>query len=547
MVKKLQIEKYRKLKNIDIDFSENVNIIAGTNGTCKSSILHLVSNSYKAPIAKRNPIMKLISQLNKLTNPKIESLTRGDKKTYKDPAKGVTGTLYTAYYSENKKLGFRRHNSDKNMRFAIKPKYGNKSGEKLPELPVIYLGLFRLFPYGEFLLDESLKKITGQLPDEMLKVLSDLYYEFTNFQIEFSRPQNMGGIKTRQEFDSTSPGIDSNTISAGEDNLLIILLALVSLQYYFKEHTDKKEGISSILLIDEFDASLHPAFQIKLLKKIKEYSKDYGIQVMFTTHSLTLLKRENIKDDKIKLIYLIDDSNKVRLMQDPDYYKIETQLNEIVGRDRGFANKIPIFTEDAEARLFLELIFEYMERKTQLDVKKFFYLVNATFSAETIKTLSNDDVLLKFTFRSIYILDGDQSKNDLNRHLICLPGKLSPEELAFNHSNSLSDGFWSDNYTILDHDGYNGKQLAKLRNEIDENASRLKTRQQERKSNKGKQREFNKKMFNNHSILWKSVLEDWINCNTKDIDSFIENLRIVFHKTAEFYGIQPERWDLSKR
>lgn len=545
MVKKLQIEKYRKLEDIDIEFSDHVNVIAGTNGTCKSSILHLVSNSYKAPIAKHNPIMKLISQLNKLTNPKIESLTRGDK-TYKDPAQGVKGTLYTAYYSENKKIGFRRHNSKKDMRFAIKPPYKKNTEEKLPELPVIYLGLFRLFPFGEFLLDESLRKITGQLPPEMLEVLSNLYNEFTNFKIEFIRPQNMGGIKTRQEFDSTFPGIDSNTISAGEDNLLIILLALVSLRYYFEEHTDKKEGISSILLIDEFDASLHPAFQIKLLKKIKEYSEEFGIQVMFTTHSLTLLKRENIKDDKIKLIYLIDDSNKVRLMQDPDYYKIEAQLNELVGGG-GFVNKIPIFTEDAEARLFLELIFEYMERKKQLEVRKFFYLVNATFSAETIKKLSKDDVLLKFTFRSIYILDGDQSKNDINRHQICLPGKMSPEELAFDYSKNLSNDFWMNNHTILDHDGYNGKVLVKLRNQIDEEASRLTTRKQEGKSNKGKQREFNKKMFNDHSILWKLVLEDWINCNTQDVDSFIEELRIVFFKTAEFYGIQPQRWDLSKR
>ena len=43
----------------------------------------------------------------------------------------------------------------------------------------------------------------------------------------------MGDIKVRNEFSSNVAGVDSNTISAGEDNLSIILTALISLKYYF--------------------------------------------------------------------------------------------------------------------------------------------------------------------------------------------------------------------------------------------------------------------------------------------------------------------------
>ncbi|EFB2051221.1 ATP-binding protein, partial [Escherichia coli] len=91
-------------------------------------------------------------------------------------------------------------------------------------------------------------------------------------------------------FDTDNPAIDSNTISSGEDNIFIIIKALVSLRYYFEsliQSTDQKE---SILLIDEFDATLHPSLQIRLLDKIYQYAKDYKIQVFFTTHSLTLLE-----------------------------------------------------------------------------------------------------------------------------------------------------------------------------------------------------------------------------------------------------------------
>lgn len=47
MINYLRIKHYRKLKNIDIDLSKRINIISGTNGTCKSSILYMVSNAFQ--------------------------------------------------------------------------------------------------------------------------------------------------------------------------------------------------------------------------------------------------------------------------------------------------------------------------------------------------------------------------------------------------------------------------------------------------------------------------------------------------------------------
>ena len=54
MVKALNFVAYRKLKSLEINFSPFVNVIAGTNGTCKSSILHLVSNSYQKVKLRQN-------------------------------------------------------------------------------------------------------------------------------------------------------------------------------------------------------------------------------------------------------------------------------------------------------------------------------------------------------------------------------------------------------------------------------------------------------------------------------------------------------------
>ena len=54
MIKKIKINKFRKLEDIEFEFSKGVNIISGTNGTCKTSLLHLISNSFKALNKKNN-------------------------------------------------------------------------------------------------------------------------------------------------------------------------------------------------------------------------------------------------------------------------------------------------------------------------------------------------------------------------------------------------------------------------------------------------------------------------------------------------------------
>lgn len=92
-------------------------------------------------------------------------------------------------------------------------------------------------------------------------------------------------------------------VSAGEDNLFIIISALVSMRYYYDSITSNND-VESVLLIDEFDATLHPSLQFKLLDIFREYSACYKIQIVFTTHSLSTIEYALKKKDNV--IYLID-------------------------------------------------------------------------------------------------------------------------------------------------------------------------------------------------------------------------------------------------
>ena len=45
-LKKITIEKFRALKNVDIDFGDYVTVICGKNGTSKSSILGIAAQIF---------------------------------------------------------------------------------------------------------------------------------------------------------------------------------------------------------------------------------------------------------------------------------------------------------------------------------------------------------------------------------------------------------------------------------------------------------------------------------------------------------------------
>lgn len=84
----------------------------------------MVSNAYQAVTKKCDWLqdaacLDVIKQINSMTNPKIESLTKGDK-TYNDPANGAKGTLFTVDYYGQASLEFRKHNSKLSSRYASK-------------------------------------------------------------------------------------------------------------------------------------------------------------------------------------------------------------------------------------------------------------------------------------------------------------------------------------------------------------------------------------------------------------------------------------------
>lgn len=552
MIKNIHIERYRKLKEIDFEFNKGINVISGTNGTCKTSLLHIISNSFQAvnkscPWINDKNCIDCIRTINNSFNPKIETLTKGDKQ-YNDPAPNHRGVLYTTQMFDSKEMSFRRHESNKNSRYAVKPYYKKGTNEALPYLPIIYLGLTRLFPYGEYQNDDLIVKLNKSLPEPFQRVVADLYKNFTGIGISNSCQQNMGGVKKRAEFITDHEGVDSNTISAGEDNLFIIITALVSLRYYY-ESIESSNDVESILLIDEVDATLHPAFQLKLLNLFREYSENYKIQIFFTSHSLSLI--EKALDDHLNVIYLLDNITTVYRICDVDIFKIKTHLYQQTGESFCLSHKIPIFMEDDEARLFWEIIKDYLcenDKEGFARVSNHFHLVQASLGAENLKGIFDDSQLLRSTIRSICILDGDKEGN-MSNNTICLPGKKSPERLIIEYAAKLfqSDApFWVDR-VVLDC----GFSKPWYRDNFLCDVSKLEDLIAERKeagNSKGVAREQYKGLFHKYKKFFIFLMKHWVKnpCNKIEIDKFHGHVYSLFKKVSILHDINPSDWSILK-
>lgn len=552
MIEKIHVYKYRKLENIDLTFKKDINLLSGANGTCKTSILHLVSNSFQAVTKTDDKVidkksLDIIKSINACLNPKIETLTKGDK-VYNDPAPGHRGNLYEVTYIGGRQLKFRRHNSKSMNRYAVKPMYPRGSKDSLPTCPIIYLSLNRLVPFGEYKNDNDIVSVAKKLPNKYQERIASYYKQFTGIDIVYGSAQKVGDLKTRADFVTNKAGVDSNTISAGEDNLFIILTALVSLEFYYESINSENE-IESVLLVDELDATLHPAYQLRLLDLFRKTADTYKIQYIFTSHSMTLI--ENALENKNNVLYLQDNIDNVSMMEDVDIYKIKMSLNQILKRDLYFQKKIPVFTEDEEARCFLQCLFDcwgdIRPEDNFIKARNFFYLADVKISCEALRNIFNDSQILRATMRSICILDGDQ-KSNLTNHIITLPGGTNPEEIAFDIAESLYNNRTADFWQHPDIKEF-GYEIVIYRDVIKPDIEKIYTTLEEKKQNNdsthGLKRILTKEVFNKYKEFFECVYKFWIRNpqNINDVSKFFYQLKILFKKVAAYNDINPNEWN----
>lgn len=176
-------------------------------------------------------------------------------------------------------------------------KYNIGNDAKMP-IPTLYLGMSRMTPIGEYNSDDII--ITKRR--EGIDIKDQLYIiEKTNEIITSDLASNPSILSHQFRHSKKGSSLpehnhSSLTISLGQDSLSSIITALASFRKIKREQGDSYVG--GILVIDELDAGFHPIAQRKLIQLFKKEARKLNLQIIFTTHSLTIIK--DILNEELK-------------------------------------------------------------------------------------------------------------------------------------------------------------------------------------------------------------------------------------------------------
>lgn len=451
LVDKIFIEKFRGFNKQGFTLGQQITLIAGQNGTQKSTLLGVLTQTFtippEHPLTNEKPLsggtfrssfsdkFKLSPELDKPSEHEW-TLFFNNKNLHPDIDEEGGFTIESIPRSTDK---------GEVIRFWQKGKRDKGSG--YVNLPVIYLSLKRLIPLAEA---GKLKEQEINLTTAEKRWFSENYNKILISRDNIAKLDYLTGTQ-KTLFGVTSDNYDWYSNSAGQDNLSRILLAVLSFKRLKENYPSDYQG--GILAIDEIDAALYPASQVQLLHKLSQFASKYDIQILATTHSLYLLEEAHLLKNNpkrlkdIKIVFLKKLDSQVKVIENKNILDIRNNLNVALGELHN-NQKVTVFTEDKEAEDFLKAILKQRYSK-KLD------FISTPLGCGNLIDLARRK-LKPFNYPySIVVLDGDAQKDlDKNKsttkNFICLPGgSFSPEYLLANFLNNLpeTNSFWTSKRT----------------------------------------------------------------------------------------------------
>jgi len=439
-IKKLRIEKFRALNNVEIEFGDFITVVCGKNGTSKSSILGAVAQIFNFEKDYESSQDIVFRQITGSTFKSQYSEHFRISQKFDQPGSMVVNIeLDDGYTNKAATAKLELMKRGDHPRPVVRNNSAVKKGENTSRNfthPVIFLSLKRLYPIA----DRDYKVFDFDYLKHHKQEFIGLTNELLNRQSSLATGTN-GTISSAV---AHGDNYDQESVSAGEDNAGQIILALMSFRKLKEEYADYKGGL---LLIDEADAGLFPTAQINLLKILDRECKSLNLQVVMTSHSPTLIEYAYEQSQKYrrkyKTVYLSNTFGGVQVMQDWSWAKISADINTttVVAEADERLPKVHVYFEDREAADF------YMALMNRQPVKKFTApLPDITLGCSNYLQLIDKSVS-EFSERSIICLDSDTAQQIGRKKLktvVLLPGSLPPDQLIFEHLYNLqaNDSFW---------------------------------------------------------------------------------------------------------
>lgn len=462
-IDKISIEKFRHFENVEFEIGKKITLIAGQNGTSKSTLLGMLCQ----------PFSFGVHQGKTAGSPDKSSYTNNYHGINLAEHQDITGSAF--YYdcedvfrlskkhdTLSKKYSYRLHlsgnciNKDSpvfengilvrtikrkdRIRFVAGPGASHEIGEGNFPHPVIYLGLNRLWPLA------LLNKIDVTETPDIAKEDKEWYINKYNEILILEEHENKTeflktGKSPKEDFIGTSSeDYNSESCSAGQDNLGQILTSILSFRHLKSKLGDKYLG--GLLLIDELDATFHAKAQSKLIETLNEVAEELNLQIIATTHSMHLLEyvfHSRFKKE-IKIFYLEKLGNKINDSGFTTFDEIKYNLNvNSIPKSKKKIKRISVFFEDSVGKdMFFGIIGNSLAKYlTRYEMKSL-----SAGSLKNLATLSDKVPELK---KVMFIPDGDVKKEiKAHKNMLFLPGEDRPETLIFNNlkNTEANHKFW---------------------------------------------------------------------------------------------------------
>lgn len=179
------------------------------------------------------------------------------------------------------------------------------------------------------------------------------------------------------------------------------------------------------IVIDEIDISLDAAAQTRLAEKLREFCQIYQVNILFTTHSLALMK--TLRNDEI--FYLLE-NNGVIAPTPASYNYIKSILFGFKGWDRY------ILTEDELLQNLIQYLINKHLPETHFQYK-IIYIGGGSSVVDLMRRNSKEEFFSQKT-NVISVLDGDQAKEKHAqnfKNVYCIPFDSVEKQIHNDYHN----------------------------------------------------------------------------------------------------------------
>ena len=532
-----EISEFRLFHATSLQFGPHVTLIAGQNGTAKSTLLGMLAQPFSFGVVRgrtagdsdhskytKNYHGHKLQEFRDLAGKPFmydcydvfrlsEHYDFGKEYEYKTklilPANDVINLPGNCLLTKSRD----RKKGEKitGMRFVTGPGASHKPGEGNFPHPVIYLGLNRLWPLAA---TEKCTFSGDAILNEDRKWYVSKYNEILCLDEKDNDAKYMDTKEKRKFITPESSNYDGESCSAGQDNLSQILTAILSFRGLKANLGDKYRG--GLFLIDEVDATLHAFSQDKLLELLCDVSSELDLQVIATSHSLRLLEKayKSSLKNKIKVLHLANETSGIVERTFSTYQEISDHLKvESTPLSTRNPRKVSVILEDKVGELLFKQICG-SKLRNYISVGN-----TASFGAGDLKNLGILSEKLPVLQDIILVPDGDMAKtwNNPPKNLLVLPGGKRPETLTYRHLYSMndSDPFWrsiSTTYT---------RQYAI----ISKKGKSLQT---------GDKKDWVKKWYTDQSKHWgrgnQKMFKSWVQANKSDCLNFCKKFIKLLRK-----------------